>query len=124
VTAVAARYAELLAAGELRPDLDQQAAVAVLDRLAVQLTAPRPKRGLLARLTRRAAPAAPRGIYMWGGVGRGKSMLMDLAYSSIALEPKRRVHFHEFMIEVHARLRAERAKAPQPRAVPALHRPG
>ena len=109
MTAVAARYAELLAAGELRPDADQQAAVAVLDRLAVQLSA-KPRRGLLARLTRRTAPAKPRGIYMWGGVGRGKSMLMDLAFASIDVAPKRRVHFHEFMIEVHARLRAERTK--------------
>jgi cell division protein ZapE len=109
VTAVAKRYAELLAAGELRPDADQEAAVAVLDRLAEQLTA-KPKRGLLARLTGKRAAAKPRGVYMWGGVGRGKSMLMDLAYCSIDAEPKRRVHFHEFMIEVHARLRAERAK--------------
>jgi cell division protein ZapE len=108
VTAVAERYRALLGAGELKPDPDQEAAVAVLDRLAERL-AEKPKRGLLAKLSGKAPPP-PRGIYMWGGVGRGKSMLMDLAYCSITIEPKRRVHFHEFMLEVHERLRAERAK--------------
>jgi cell division protein ZapE len=110
VTAVSDCYAKLLAAGELREDVDQAAAVTVLDRLAAQL-AQKPKRGLFARLTSRGDAAPVRGVYMWGGVGRGKSMLMDLAFSSVAVEPKRRVHFHEFMIEVHERLRAERTKA-------------
>jgi cell division protein ZapE len=108
VSAAAERYRELIAAGELRPDEDQERAVAVLDRLAREL-AEKPKRGLLSRLSGKRRPGV-RGVYMWGGVGRGKSMLMDLAFCSIAVEPKRRVHFHEFMLEVHDRLRAERAK--------------
>jgi cell division protein ZapE len=108
VSAVADRYRALLAAGELGADEDQARAVAILDRLAAQL-GPRPKSSPWARLFGKAPPP-PRGVYLWGGVGRGKSMLMDLAYQAIEAEPKRRVHFHEFMLEVHERLRAERAK--------------
>jgi cell division protein ZapE len=108
VSSVAPRYRELLASGELRPDPDQERAVAVLDRLARELSQ-KPKAGLLARLRGRA-PEPVRGAYMWGGVGRGKSMLMDLAFAAIGEPRKRRVHFHEFMLEVHERLRVERLK--------------
>ncbi len=104
---VAERYRTLLAAGELKPDPDQAKAVALLDRLADRL---RHKPGLWSRLTGTGTAPKPRGLYLWGGVGRGKSMLMDLAFAAIPVEPKRRVHFHEFMIEVHQRLRAERQK--------------
>ena len=108
MTPVAARYQALLEAGELKSDPDQERAVAALDRIAAEL-ADKPKRGLLGRLLGSEAKRV-RGAYLWGGVGRGKSMLMDLAFCSIQAEPKRRVHFHEFMLEVHSRLREERAK--------------
>ncbi|HEX8667881.1 MAG TPA: cell division protein ZapE [Allosphingosinicella sp.] len=102
------RYEALVACGELRPDRDQRSAAEVLDRVAQELTR-NPKLGLFSRLAGKAAPAV-RGVYMWGGVGRGKSMLMDLACAATDVHPKRRVHFHEFMLEVHERLRGERAK--------------
>ena len=105
---VAARYETLLAAGELRPDEDQRRAVDVLDRIGAELQDRRKPR-FLAHIFGRTAPR-PRGAYLWGGVGRGKSMLMDLAFCEIAVEHKRRAHFHEFMLEVHDRLRTERAK--------------
>ncbi len=62
---------------------------------------------MIARLFSKKPPP-PRGIYLWGGVGRGKSMLMDLFHDSLNIRRKRRVHFHAFMIEVHALLREER----------------
>jgi len=109
VSALAERYRALVEAGELRPDPDQEAAAAVLDGLATELCGSERKSGLIRRLAGLAEPA-PGGAYLWGGVGRGKSMLMDLAYEAIEYAPKRRVHFHEFMLEVHERLRAERVK--------------
>src|SRR4051812_10849242 len=109
MTIVADRYRALVAAGELQSDPDQQRAVAVLDALAARL-AEIPRKGSILWRLAGLGVKPPGGAYLWGGVGRGKSMLMDLAFETIAYQPKRRVHFHEFMIEVHARLRAERAK--------------
>ncbi len=104
MTAVLDCYRRLLAAGELKADADQQAAVLVLDRLAGELAT----QGLWAKLS--GKKPASRGVYLWGGVGRGKSMLMDMAFDAIDVTPKRRVHFHEFMLEVHDRLRFVREK--------------
>ena len=101
-------YRRLIDAQELRPDPEQAAAAARLEQLATELETPR-KTGLFARLTGKGAPA-PKGVYLWGDVGRGKSMLMDLFFDHVAVEPKRRVHFAEFMLEVHARIATERAK--------------
>ena len=109
MTAVGERYRALIAAGELKPDPDQARAVAVLDQLAIDLRALPQKGSLIWRLAGRREPPPP-GVYLWGGVGRGKSMLMDLAFETIDHQPKRRVHFHEFMLEVHERLRAERKR--------------
>jgi cell division protein ZapE len=103
------RYERLIAAGELRPDPEQRAAALRLTELQAALEAVPPRGSLLWRLGR-AKPPPPRGVYMWGGVGRGKSMLMDLFYSILNINRKRRVHFHEFMAEVHARLRDARAQ--------------
>lgn len=67
-----------------------------------------PERGsILWRMMGRKAET-PRGVYLWGGVGRGKTMLMDLFHDSVAVALKRRVHFHAFMLDVHQRLRAAR----------------
>ncbi len=107
---VAERYAGLVAAGELRPDAEQAAAAGRLDRLQAALEHPVPATSLVGRLFSRKAPEAPRGVYLWGGVGRGKSMLMDLFHENLAIAAKRRAHFHEFMLDVHARLHEERKK--------------
>lgn len=110
MTSVVQRYGELVAAGELKPDAEQAAAVAKLAALQQELEAPPPATGIFGKLLGRKAPPPPRGIYMWGGVGRGKSMLMDLFHDNLNIAAKRRAHFHEFMLDVHARLREERKK--------------
>ncbi|GAA4755068.1 cell division protein ZapE [Sphingomonas daechungensis] len=102
---VGTAYHQLVAAGELKPDPAQERAAGALDRLGEELNAS--NGGFLKRLFNRQQTELC-GIYLWGGVGRGKSMLMDLAFEHIAVEPKRRVHFHAFMLETHARLREKR----------------
>ena len=106
---VLSAYDALIAAGELRPDPEQQAAAARLDSLATQFAAIPTRGSPLWRMMRRK-PEPPRGVYLWGDVGRGKSMLMDLFFAQVGVARKRRVHFAEFMLEVHARLAAERRK--------------
>jgi cell division protein ZapE len=111
VAGLLARYDALIASGELRADPDQRAAAERLGRLQRELEAPPPKRGFFARLTGTASSTPdPRGVYLWGGVGRGKSMLMDLFHETLAIPAKRRVHFHAFMLELD-RLITEARKA-------------
>ncbi|MET0248226.1 MAG: cell division protein ZapE, partial [Sphingobium sp.] len=126
MTSVIARYERLVAAGELRADPDQRAAAERLDGLQHELEASPPRGSTLWKLLRRA-PEPPRGLYMWGGVGRGKSMLMDLFYDTVQVRPKKRVHFHEFMLDVHARLaeaRKEEKGDPIPPVVESLAEEG
>lgn len=109
MTSVIERYRALVQAGELRSDPEQAIAAERLHRLVGELEAVPRKGSILWRALGRL-PEPPRGLYLWGSVGRGKSMLMDLFYDSVNIRRKRRVHFHEFMLEVHERLNEERRK--------------
>ncbi|MDE8653529.1 cell division protein ZapE [Novosphingobium album (ex Liu et al. 2023)] len=109
MTGVLERYEALVATGELRADPEQAAAAERLGQLQRELERQAASAGLFGKLFRKR-PEGPRGVYMWGGVGRGKSMLMDLFHQTLAIEEKRRIHFHAFMLEVHALLRDERRK--------------
>jgi len=94
-------YDRRVAEGALSPDAAQRAVLPRLEAIRAALEAPA-RAGLFRR-----RPPPPRGLYLWGGVGRGKSMLMDLFADTIEA-PKRRVHFHAFMQDVHARLHIAR----------------
>src|SRR5215469_4461682 len=111
-----ARYRERSAAGAIRPDAAQRRAVECLDRLHHVLKDYQPAaRGWLARLGLGAGEPPPKGLYLWGPVGRGKSMLMDLFFGAAPVARKQRVHFHAFMLGVHNRMEAERrARSRQP----------
>ena len=103
VPTVSDRYRALADAGAIGADPAQEEVVSRLDALAASLAGRKP--GTLARLfgTREAAP---RGLYIWGPVGRGKTMLMDLFFETVPAARKRRAHFNEFMADVHARIHA------------------
>ena len=105
-------YRERCEAGLIRPDPAQQRAVARLAQLHEALREYRPEAGPLGWLARLARlgqePAPPKGLYLSGPVGRGKSMLMDLFFASAPVARKRRVHFHAFMLDVHDRIERER----------------
>jgi cell division protein ZapE len=106
----AALYRERVDAGLIRPDPAQQRAAVCLQVLYRALVGYRPAGGggWLAWLGLGERAAAPRGLYLWGPVGRGKSMLMDLFFAAAPVASKRRVHFHAFMLDVHARIERER----------------
>jgi cell division protein ZapE len=106
------RLNALVAAGSFTPDPLQVAAALVLDRIARDLAAT-PGRSLFGLRAKVAAPV--RGAYLVGAVGRGKTMLMDLFFAAAPVDGKQRVHFHEFMDEVHLAIAAFR-KAPKGRA--------
>ena len=97
-----ARYRAGVQAGQWQCDPAQEAVLPLLDRVAADVSEP-PERGTLARWFG-TDPSAPQGLYLWGGVGRGKTFLMDLLCGSLPPELVLRRHFHRFMGEVHADL--------------------
>lgn len=116
---VSARLGREVAARRLQPDPAQQHAALRLDTLSEELRrhSPSAMRRLLARIPwigASGANGAPRGLYLWGGVGRGKTLLMDLFFASLhgsaAATGARRMHFYHFMRDVHARLGALRGR--------------
>src|SRR5262245_47437679 len=104
-------YRALVVAGALEADPAQAAAAHKLQELGRELRHWRRRRnGLAALFAGRAA--VPRGLYMFGPVGRGKTMLMDLFFKTATFRHKRRAHFHEFMVEVHDRIASARKNVP------------
>lgn len=106
-------YEKLVADQVLKPDPAQADIVRHFDHLASELRAhANNKPNLMQRLLGHDhAARAPKGLYIWGDVGRGKTMLMDLFFNHIDIQKKRRVHFHEFMSEVHEGITAYRKGA-------------
>jgi len=107
-------YREALAGGELKPDAAQERAARKLTALAQLLEK---KRGF--SLFGRKAEA-PKGLYIWGDVGRGKTLLMDFFFEEAQVEKKRRAHFNSFMVDVHARIHAERQRAGSSDPIPVV----
>ncbi len=111
------RYRAAVSRGELKDDAAQHAAAEKLQALARGLARYRPG----PRLFFKPKPP-PRGVYIWGDVGRGKSMLMDLFFAEARVAAKRRVHFNAFMVETHAKIHAERQLAESDDPIPPVAR--
>jgi cell division protein ZapE len=103
-------YRSLLADRVIVADPAQARAAGELEKLAQRLRSWRRRKGLSALIT--GSEPAPKGRYIFGPVGRGKTMLMDLFFQATSFRPKRRLHFHEFMAEVHDRIGAARKAVP------------
>ncbi len=99
-------YTRLAGEGRLRPDPAQQAVLPEFERIREGLAEAAKPRGLTGLFSK--GPDAPHGLYLWGGVGRGKSMLMDLFHASIQSVPSKRVHFHAFMQDIQSGLHEAR----------------
>jgi cell division protein ZapE len=102
MTSLRETYDRMIAEGSLQPDPTQEAILPEFDRIRDALMQP-VKKGLF-----RKAPEPPKGLYLWGGVGRGKSMLMDMFVDHLHDIPARRVHFHAFMQEIHSAMHEAR----------------
>lgn len=100
-------YSEIVASNNLSRDPAQQNVVSILQRLQTELEIkPGRWQAVFSKIgIRLPLGAAPGGIYLWGGVGRGKTFLMDLFFETLDHREKRRIHFHRMMREIHDRLR-------------------
>jgi cell division protein ZapE len=98
-------YRQQLQERGFRPDPAQEAAVQALNDLRQRLLKKKPPSSFLSKLGKRKPVKPEKGLYLWGGVGRGKTWLMDLFFHSLPFEQKRRRHFHRFMYDVHAQLK-------------------
>ncbi len=116
MAALLAEYERRCQANGLKADDGQLAVLLRLGNLAAALEALPRTGSLLARL--RKQPVPPKGLYIHGGVGRGKTMLMDLFFGEVRIEPKRRMHFHAFMQDLHTRLHVARAAQKQDALAP------
>ena len=120
---VTSAYEALAARGAVVADPAQHEAAGLLDAVLAGLAAEKPRKTMLGRLFDKPRPV--QGLYLYGEVGRGKTMLMDLFFAAVPFAQKRRVHFHEFMDEIHAGMAAfrksERGKDADP--VEAVVRP-
>lgn len=102
---LSAAYDHYVQSGKIQNDSAQREVLTALQALSESFAEPRKNGSMLGRLFNKIpASASARSIYIWGSVGRGKSMLMDLFFDSVTMDRKRRVHFHAFMQEVHARI--------------------
>ena len=106
VSSFLAHYEALVASGAIEPDAAQREVAQAFDDLEQRVERYRPLRRqrLLSRLFADKHEGPPRGLYVHGEVGRGKTMLMDLFFQASPVRYKRRAHFHEFMAEVHERI--------------------
>jgi cell division protein ZapE len=101
-------YSDIIAREKLQPDKAQQRIVGALQQLQTGLSdSPGVLRAILDALGLGSKQSSQKGLYLWGGVGRGKTFLMDLFFETLAVPGKRRIHFHRMMREVHERLRRQ-----------------
>lgn len=112
MSAIAERYAARVAAGEIETDPGQLRVIGRLERLQDELAHNKTglKSSTLGWLMAKGPRVTPRGLHIWGDVGRGKTMLMDMFFADVQVKKKRRAHFHEFMADVHERVRVLREK--------------
>ena len=104
IGSVGAAYSQLVAGGVLHPDQQQAKCVHTLDLIRAALDTQKSAPSFISKLIGRQSPDPIKGLYIWGDVGRGKTLLMDMFYDAVSEPKKQRVHFHEFMDEVHNRI--------------------